>query len=68
MSELVAGPVIAPSGQTPPFANHAARPSMMADEPGAWRRLDAILAQLDRVPDLPVPVDPLEWDAHGLPR
>jgi hypothetical protein len=68
MSEMVAHPVIAPSGRTPPFANHAARPSTMADEPDAWRRLDAILAQLDRVPDLPEPVDPLEWDAHGLPR
>jgi hypothetical protein len=37
-------------------------------EPEAWRRLDAILAQLDRVPDLAAPVDPLEWDRHGLPR
>ena len=34
----------------------------------AWARLDAILAQLDRVPDLPHATDPLEWDAHGLPR
>ncbi len=34
----------------------------------AWARLDAILAQLDRVPDLPAPTDPLDWDAHGLPR
>jgi hypothetical protein len=30
--------------------------------------MDAILAQLDRVPDLPNPFDPLEWDEHGLPR
>jgi hypothetical protein len=34
----------------------------------AWARLDAILAQIDRVPDLPEPLDPLDWDAHGLPR
>jgi hypothetical protein len=34
----------------------------------AWERLDAILAQLDRVPDLPAPTGPLDWDEHGLPR
>ncbi|HME25131.1 MAG TPA: hypothetical protein VKI44_28030 [Acetobacteraceae bacterium] len=68
ISEMVARPVVPSTGRTPPFANHAARPSVMADEPDAWRRLDAILAQLDRVPDLPAPVDPLEWDEHGLPR
>lgn len=39
-----------------------------ADDAGAWRRLDAILAQLDRVPDLPAGQEPLEWDEHGLPR
>jgi hypothetical protein len=37
-------------------------------DPDAWARLDAILAQLDRVPDLPGPADPLDWDEHGLPR
>lgn len=31
-------------------------------------RLDAILAQFDRIPDLPAPVDPLDWDEYGLPR
>lgn len=31
-------------------------------------RFDAILAQLDRIPDLPGPADPLQWDEHGLPR
>ncbi len=31
-------------------------------------RFDAILAQLDRVPDLPVSLNPLDWDEHGLPR
>jgi len=39
-----------------------------ADGQEAWARLDAILAQLDRVPDLPAPTEPLDWDAHGLPR
>jgi antitoxin VapB len=32
------------------------------------RRMRAILGQIDRTPDLPVPFDPLEWDDHGLPR
>ena len=31
-------------------------------------RFDAILDQIDRIPDLPEPFDPLAWDEHGLPR
>ena len=31
-------------------------------------RLDAILAQFDRIPDATAPLDPLPWDAHGLPQ
>jgi antitoxin VapB len=31
-------------------------------------RARAILAQIDRIPDRPDAFDPLEWDAHGLPR
>lgn len=31
-------------------------------------RMRALLAQLDRIPDRPDAFDPLEWDAHGLPR
>ena len=31
-------------------------------------RIAALLAQLDRVPDRPDAFDPLEWDAHGLPK
>ena len=34
----------------------------------AWERLDALLAQIDQIPDLPNAFDPLEWDEHGLPR
>jgi hypothetical protein len=37
-------------------------------EEDPWTRLDALLRQIDRIPDLPVPTDPLEWDAQGLPR
>jgi antitoxin VapB len=35
---------------------------------GAWQRFDAILEQIDRVPEVPGGFDPLEWDEHGLPR
>ena len=31
-------------------------------------RMDALLAQLDRVPDRADAFDPLEWDPKGLPR
>ena len=31
-------------------------------------RIAALLAQLDRIPDRPDAYDPLEWDAHGLPK
>lgn len=33
-----------------------------------WRRLDALLEQFDRVPDVAQPFDPLDWDEQGLPR
>jgi hypothetical protein len=68
MAEMAARAVVPPGVRPPPDAGHAARATVTADEPEAWRRLDAILAQLDRVPDLPRAVDPLEWDQHGLPR
>jgi len=35
---------------------------------GVWEQFDAILAQIDQVPDLPTAFDPLEWDERGLPR
>ncbi len=34
----------------------------------AWERFDAILAQIDRMPEIPGATNPLEWDEHGLPR
>lgn len=40
---------------------HAARASTPS-------RMAALLAQLDRIPDLPGAFNPLEWDEHGLPR
>jgi antitoxin VapB len=33
-----------------------------------WDRLDALLAQMDQIPDLPNAYDPLDWDEHGVPR
>jgi hypothetical protein len=59
-SEGPAAPTAAPPG---PTRGHAP-----AGDPDAWRRFDAILAQLDRVPDVPNPSNPLEWDEYGLPR
>jgi len=64
MREMAAGPLIAPSAWTP----RTAAQTSGRNEADAWRRLDAILAQLDRVPDLTAPTDPLDWDEHGLPR
>lgn len=31
-------------------------------------RLDALLSQLDRIPERPDAHDPLQWDELGLPR
>jgi hypothetical protein len=55
-SEAAAAPVLAPRQLQP-----------NADEHGR-DRFDAILAQIDRIPDLPAPFDPLDWDEHGLPQ
>jgi len=33
-----------------------------------WERFDAILAEIDQIPDVPGGVDPLQWDEYGLPR
>lgn len=38
------------------------------EPPGLWEQFDAILGQLDQVPDRPDAFDPLEWDDQGLPR
>ena len=34
----------------------------------AGRAMASLLAQLDRLPDLPTAFDPLQWDEFGLPR
>ena len=38
------------------------------EEAGVWQRMEALLAQLDLIPDRPQPFDPLDWDEQGLPR
>jgi len=42
--------------------------STPSDPEHVWEQFDTILAQLDRVPDLPEGSDPLEWDEYGLPQ
>ena len=32
-----------------------------------WQRLRDLLAEMDRIPDLPDARDPLQWDENGLP-
>jgi antitoxin VapB len=38
------------------------------EQASAWDRFDAILDQLDRIPEAPTPAEPLAWDEFGLPR
>ena len=63
MSERPVAPVIASPDRM--LSNQHARPGGGQDP---WDRLDAILSQIDRIPDLPEPFDPLDWDQRGLPR
>ena len=39
-----------------------------ADPGHMAQRMDALIAQLDRVPDRADGFDPLDWDARGLPK
>lgn len=43
---------------------------LIATEPASRQgaRLQALLAQLDRIPDRSDAADPLAWDANGLPK
>jgi antitoxin VapB len=45
--------------------DHLARETQGATDPG---RMEALLAQLDRIPDRPDAHDPLPWDDQGLPK
>ena len=68
--DLAALPPFRPIASRPPGLAEVQVPlaiSQAAPEHGI-ARLDAILAQLDRIPDAPAPFQPLAWDEHGLPR
>jgi hypothetical protein len=74
MHEMRAAPIVAPANlaqtgqsQVKPREDRRAAPQSAGDQ-HTIRRLDAILQQIDRLPDLPAPIDPLDWDEHGLPR
>jgi hypothetical protein len=72
--EMPAAPIIAPAklAQTDPcqVEPQQDRPGDPSSAGGRhpWKRLDAILRQIDRLPDLAAPFDPPDWDEHGLPR
>lgn len=40
----------------------------IGDAARVWERFDAILAQIDRIPEASPKANPLEWDEVGLPR
>ena len=48
--------------------NLLAEAEASARQDSSERRVAALLAQLDRIPDSAVPFDPFEWDEHGLPK
>jgi antitoxin VapB len=60
------------TGLTKTAAVEKAVERLLAEHPdqadSAWQRFDAILSQIDRIPDQSADFDPLEWDEHGLPR
>ena len=63
----------AESGLSKTAAVEKAVDAMLARRPQRSRqdtmaRFDAILAQIDRIPDRPDAFEALEWDEHGLPR
>lgn len=45
--------------------DHLARETQVATHQG---RMEALLAQLDRLPDRADAFDAVEWDLHGLPK
>ncbi|MEA2744723.1 MAG: hypothetical protein QOG25_3094 [Acetobacteraceae bacterium] len=71
MQEMRATPIIAPANWTQTGRSQVPlredRPQSAGDQ-NTRLRLDAILQQIDRIPDLPAPFDPLDWDEHGLPQ
>ena len=74
MGEIAVAPLAAPPDPPPKSVSDRKVPDDQYQAPypargqDAWDRLDAILGQIDRIPDLPEPFDPLDWDRRGLPR
>jgi antitoxin VapB len=81
MPVQIANPVVvakierlaAATGLSKTAAVERAVDAMLADHPGASdddfeRHSQAILAQLDRIPDRADAFEPMEWDEHGLPK
>jgi hypothetical protein len=74
MGEIAVTPLAAPPDPPPKSVSDRKVPDDQYQAPypargqDAWERLDAILGQIDRIPDLPGPFDPLDWDRRGLPR
>ena len=67
----LAAPAVLPPGDWRPTEPRRSAVKGETREVGAAEtsdRFDAILDQIDRIPDLPQPFDPLAWDEHGLPR
>ena len=84
--EAARSPLVAPGTALPGRVRDRSQPISSSQMPrhasgqDPWARLDAILQQMDRIPDLPERLDPpdgppdgppdwpLDWDEHGLPR
>jgi hypothetical protein len=61
----VAGPRLVPPAKV---GNAQWRRQPRAEQGDVGTRLDALLAQFDRIPDRPGAIEPIVWDEHGLPR
>jgi hypothetical protein len=67
LAEMANAPLIAPDARGGLPKDRTRAPHFGGGQ-DAWDRLDAVLGQIDRIPDRPAPFDPLDWDEHGLPR
>jgi hypothetical protein len=68
MGEIAVAPLAARTDRPLSSVGHRSQAPRPDDGQQGWDRLDAILSQIDRIPDLPEPFDPLDWDQRGLPR
>jgi hypothetical protein len=61
----VSGPLLVPPAKVRNDP-HGHQPPATGRDVGA--RLDALLAQFDRIPDRPGAIEPIAWNEHGLPQ